>query len=62
MSAKQLVIKTVRALPDDSTIEQIAEQIAILASIERGEAEADSGKLIPHDEVVRRPLPWKSTK
>jgi predicted transcriptional regulator len=58
MSAKQLVIKAVRALPDDSTIEQIAEQIAIPASIERGEAEADAGKLTPHDEVVRIPLPF----
>ena len=62
MSAKQLVIKAVRALPDESTMAQIAEEIAILAAIERGEAEADAGKLIPHDEVVRRMERWKTTK
>ena len=57
MTAKQRVIKTVRALPDHSTFEQIAVQVAILAAIERGEAEAEAGKLIPHDQVARRPLP-----
>ena len=62
MSAKQLVIQAVRALPDDSTMAQIAEEVAILAAIQRGEEEADAGKLIPHEEVVRRPRPWKTTK
>ena len=54
MSAKQLVIKTARGLPEDSTIDQIAERIAILAAIERGEAEAEAGKLIPHETVAKR--------
>lgn len=62
MSAKQLVLKAVRALPDDSTIDQIAEEIAILAAIERGEAEIAAGNIVPHEEVIKRMPPWKTTK
>jgi predicted transcriptional regulator len=62
MSAKQLVIKTVRALPDDSTMAQIAEEVAILAAIERGEADIAAGRTISHEEVVKRVRPWETTK
>ena len=62
MSAKQLVIKTVRALPEDSTIAQIAEEIAILAAIDRGERDIAAGRVIPHDVVVKRARTWKTTK
>ena len=62
MSAKQLVIKAVRALPDESTMAQIAEEIAILAAIERGEADIAAGRVIPHEEVVKRARTWTSTK
>lgn len=62
MSAKQLVIETVRALSDDSTIDQIAEEIAILAAIDQWEKDIAAGRVILHDEVVKRALTWKTTK
>jgi predicted transcriptional regulator len=62
MSAKQLVIKTVRALPEDSTISQIAEEIAILAAIEQGEKDIAAGRVISHEAVVKRARTWKTTK
>ena len=62
MSAKQLVIKTVRALPDESTIVQIAEEIAILAAIDQGEKDIAAGRVIPHETVVKRARMWKTTK
>jgi predicted transcriptional regulator len=62
MSAKQAVLKAVRALPDDSTIEQIAEEIAIMAAIERGEEDIAAGRTMTHEEVVKRKRPWKTTK
>ena len=62
MSANELVIEAVRRLPDDLSLDEISEEIAILAAIRRGEAEADAGRLIPHDEVARRPAPWTNSK
>ena len=62
MSAKQLVIKTVRALPEDSTISQIAEEIAILAAIEQGEKDIAAGRVIPHETLVKQARTWKTTK
>src|SRR5436305_1359135 len=37
MSAKQLVLETVRQMSDKATMEQIVERLAILAAIRRGE-------------------------
>jgi len=37
MTSKQLVLKAVREMPDDASLEEIEEHIAILAAIQRGE-------------------------
>jgi predicted transcriptional regulator len=52
----------VRALPDDSTMAQIAEQIAIMAAIEQGEKDIAAARTMPHEEVVKRVRPWQITK
>jgi predicted transcriptional regulator len=62
MTAKQRVLRAVRALPDESTMAQIAEEIAILAAIERGEEDIAAGRTISHDEVVKRARPWQTTE
>jgi predicted transcriptional regulator len=54
MSNKELVLETVRGMPDEATIEEISEEIAILAAIRRGQEAADAGRLIPHEEVEQR--------
>ena len=62
MSAKHRVLQAVRALPDDYTIAEIAEEIAILAAIERGEKDVASGRTMTHEEVVKRTRRWQTTK
>lgn len=62
MSNKELVIEALRKLPEDTTLEEISEEIAILAAIRRGEEAADAGKVIPHAEVKKRFTSWKSSK
>src|SRR5438876_436822 len=52
MSAKELVMKTVRKMSDEMSMEKILEELAILAAIQRGEEAADAGKVISHDELV----------
>ena len=57
MSAKQRVLPAVRALPDESTMDQISEEVAILAAIKRGEQDIAAGRTMAHEEVVNRNRP-----
>ena len=58
MSNKELVLEAVRGMPDEATIDEISEEIAILAAIRRGEEAADAGRLIPNEEVKQRLSRW----
>src|SRR5262249_45303297 len=60
MSNKELVMETIRQMPDDLSLEKISEEIAILAGIRRGEKAAEEGRLVPHDELKRRVGSWTS--
>ena len=60
MSNKEIVIEAIRQLPEQVTFEEIAEEVAILAAIRRGEEDADAGRTIPHDEVKKRLQTWIS--
>ena len=60
MTNKQLVIEAVRELPDEASLDEIAERIAILAAIRKGEQDADAGRTIPHEEVMRQMKTWIS--
>lgn len=58
MSNKERVIETVRELPDEATFEEILEQITILAALREGEADADAGRVIAHEEIKKRISQW----
>jgi predicted transcriptional regulator len=60
MSSKELVIDALRKLPEDATLEEISEEIAVLAAIRRGEQAADEGRVVPHEEVKKRAGPWNT--
>jgi hypothetical protein len=56
-SAKQKVLEAIERLPADATLEDAIERLVLLAKIERGLAELDSGQGIDHPEAKRRLLP-----
>jgi predicted transcriptional regulator len=58
MSDKQRVLEAVQRMSESATLDEISEAVAILAAIRRGEAAADAGKIVPHDEVKRRSAAW----
>lgn len=60
MSDKQRVLEVVHRMSETATLEEISEAVAILAAIRRGEAAADAGHVVPHDEVKRRSEAWTS--
>lgn len=55
-TAKQKVLEAIEGLPADATLEDAIERLVLLAKIERGLAELDTGQGIDHGEAKRRLL------
>src|SRR5215208_2035038 len=58
MTEKEIVLETTRALPDDCSLEEIAERIEFMAAVQKGLDQLDRGEGIPHDEVKRQLASW----
>jgi predicted transcriptional regulator len=54
MTEKEIVLETIRALPDDCSLEEIAERIEFMAAVQKGLNQLDRGEGIPHDEEEKR--------
>lgn len=54
ITEKEIVLETIRALPDDCSLEEIAERIEFMAAVQKGLDQLDRGGGIPHDEVKRQ--------
>jgi len=61
MSSKEMVIDVVRELPDEATLEEILEQVKILAALQQSTEDANAGRVVSHEEVKKRVGSW-STK
>jgi predicted transcriptional regulator len=51
MTTKQLLLQTVKKLPDDASVEDAMERFLFLAKVERGLRQAETGKMLTHDQV-----------
>jgi len=51
MTAKEMAVRTIGKLPDDTTWDDIRERIEFIAGVRGGLAELDQGKGIPHRQV-----------
>lgn len=58
MTEKEIVLETIRALPDDCSLEEIAERIEFMAAVQKGLDQLDRNEGIPHDEVKRQLASW----
>ena len=58
MTEKEIVIETIRALPDDCSLEEIAERIKFMAAVQKGLDQLDKGKGIPHNEIKKQLASW----
>ena len=50
--AKKTVAALLERLPDDCSIEDVLYHLYVIQKVEAGLADADAGKLIPHQQVV----------
>jgi predicted transcriptional regulator len=60
MTAKELVIHALKKLPEETSIEEILEEIEILAAIQQGEDAANAGRVVSHEEVKVMVASWAS--
>ena len=60
MSNKEAVIEIVRKMPEEVTLEEILQEIEILAAIRRGEEAVREGRIISHEDVKQRLGSWLS--
>lgn len=58
MKVKEKMLKAVKGLPEDASIEDAMERLLFLAKIERGLEQADSGRTLSHGEVGERMSKW----
>lgn len=58
ISEKQNILKAVKTLPEDTSIEEAMEKLYLLLKIEKGCRQADSGKTVSHAEAVKRMKKW----
>jgi predicted transcriptional regulator len=58
MTEEESVIDAIRKLPDEATMEDIQEEIAILAGLRRAEADIDAGRFVTNEVVKQRIAEW----
>lgn len=58
MSAKAEILESVGTLPEDATMEDIAEMVAILAAVRRGRDDIANGRFVSHEDAKARIKSW----
>ena len=58
MTPKQIALAAVEKLPDDSSLDDIADRIEFLAAVQKGFAELDRGEGIRHEEIKKQLAAW----
>ncbi|MDZ4688562.1 MAG: hypothetical protein SH850_26110 [Planctomycetaceae bacterium] len=60
MTVKDMVLETVQQLPADVTLDQVIDELATLAAIERGQTAAAEGRVTPHADFKQQAMQWTS--
>jgi predicted transcriptional regulator len=58
MTEKEIVLETIRGLPDNCSIDEIAERIEFMAAVQKGLDQLDKGEGVSHDEVKKQLASW----
>ncbi len=58
-AAKEQLIRLILDQPDDSSMDEIAREVAFTAMAERGLADSDAGRTISNEEMARRMAGWR---
>ena len=60
MQAKETVRSLLESLPDDCSLDDVLYHLYVIQMVERGMADADAGRLIPHEAIAEEMrLKWQ---
>ena len=51
MTTKETVLSLLDQLPDDCSLEEVQYRLYVVQAVNRGQADADAGRVIPHEQV-----------
>lgn len=57
-NTKQIILKTLSSLPDDTSIEDAMYRLYILDCIQKGQDAIQSGQFVSADELLKGSLKW----
>ncbi len=60
MTAKQFVIDAVQELPDSLTMNELLEELSILAALRQAQLQFEAGDFIEHEDMEREIATWYS--
>jgi predicted transcriptional regulator len=60
MSDKEVAAAVLEGMPEGATLDEIREELAILAALRRGKADIEAGRTVSHEEVKQRSATWNS--
>jgi predicted transcriptional regulator len=60
MSTKEEVIRFIKSLPENVTLDDILEELKVRAKIEKGLRDLNTGKTVSHSEVKEKLSKWLS--
>ena len=60
MKDKDMAILTINKLPEDTSMEEIAEELQIMAAIKKGKADVRAGRVKSHAQVEKLFETWIS--
>jgi hypothetical protein len=58
MTAKEKIIRVIRDLPEAASVEDAMEHLLLLAKIERGLSQAETGQTLSHHQMKERVAKW----
>lgn len=58
MSDKQLALDALAKLPESAKLDAIVAHLELLTKIRAGHADADAGRLVPHEQIKREFQTW----
>lgn len=58
LTDKQLAVQALGQMAESISLEQISEELAILAAIRNGHQAADEGRVVSHEEARQRSAAW----
>ena len=60
MTDKQAVLDALQRLPENASLEEIAQELRLMAAVRRGRADVEAGRTKTHGEVEKLVESWAS--